>query len=336
MDEHEEEDFSEEYIIELILKETLEGKGYTLGRIIGEGGFAKVYLVSRIHGGHIMCAKVIYANCAILKEQCQAVKDTYNAEMSLLKMVNHPNVISIYNYFVVGHFHIIVLEYCPNGTLADLIRKKKLSRKELFKYTQELLNSLKCLHAMKISHHDIKPSNCLIDNYGRLKLSDFGLAQRYFDAESAMRRGTLAFVAPEVIKEGVYDPFKADVWSFGVTLYYMATGRLPFHEAHSIARLYQEQRAWGYHKTSGVPSEIGRIIGQCLTFDPSHRIEMESIKLSAGQLPSMSSFPRLVAPMALDVPQKKGLPKVMRQSSKFVTLTAQRRHLIGPPLYNSR
>jgi serine/threonine protein kinase len=80
---------------------------------------------------------------------------------------------------------------------------------------------------MRWAHCDLNPANILIDKHGRAKLADFGISM--MATEDAVRRGgTLEFAAPELLHEGRYDPFKADVWSFGVTVYFMAFAQLPF------------------------------------------------------------------------------------------------------------
>lgn len=264
----------DEIVVE-ILQEQLEKRGYRLGELIGEGGFAACYKVYRIEGEYEFACKVIFADCSVLKDACEPVKETYVAEMSILKTVSHPNVLSIYNYYEFGHFKVIILEYCPNGSLHDIIKKQgHLNKKDLLTYTHQLILALNYLHSKGIAHHDIKPGNCLIDKNGRLRVADFGLAHQYGeDHGSGLRRGTMAFIAPEV-SGGTYDPFKSDVWALGVTIYFMMTGKLPFHERKNVSDLRTHQMGWHCPITdtnSRTMILIIQIINMCIVFEPIKR-----------------------------------------------------------------
>jgi serine/threonine protein kinase len=137
-------------------------------------------------------------------------------------------VIYFYDFVTTPLFQYLFLEFCPAGTLLDVVRKAgPFEGAQLHAACKAILNGLAYIHGRHIAHLDIKPSNIFIDRFGRPKLADFGISRRFADPSSVHRAGTLAFLAPEVLGCAAYDPFKADIWSLGVTFYVMAFGSDP-------------------------------------------------------------------------------------------------------------
>ena len=167
---------------------------------------------------------------------------TFHQEYLVLSKMMHPNIINIYDYFNEKNYYVLVLKFCENGSLEDyLIQNENIPESKLMEWAKQILGALSYMHQNNASHHDIKPSNILIDSFGRIKLADFGIAQFLQKNEKSMiYGGSVAFIAPEQFLKVPYDSFKADAWSFGVTLYMLRFhGRLPFFgnnmmEIHSL------------------------------------------------------------------------------------------------------
>ena len=135
---------------------------------------------------------------------------------------------------------------------------------------------MQCLEKAKISHHDIKPQNILVDSYGRAKLVDFGLSLNMKSQKKDKMAGTWSFLAPEVIKNNDYSPYSADIWSLGVTVYYCLTGELPF-QASSVKILKELILSGTYTLPSGLSPEMKWFIVSSLNNDPGKRPSLENI-----------------------------------------------------------
>ncbi|KAH0785089.1 CAMK family protein kinase [Histomonas meleagridis] len=215
---------------QLDIKETEElfpEHSYYNAKFLGKGGCGSVFIVRSSQYNQDFCIKRI-----------QIHKGNYDGyaenEATALIRLCHPNIISMYEFFFdrTLSFLYIVLEYCRGGSLKDLIeRKGPIKPPLLYSYCYQILNALLHCHEQNIAHRDIKPSNILLDNYGRIKLADFGLSKMLKKGELINSfSGSRQHMAPEVILRKNVDPFLADIWSLGTTFYAIAFGYLPWGE----------------------------------------------------------------------------------------------------------
>jgi serine/threonine protein kinase len=199
-----------------------EAKGYTILKEIGRGATARCYLV--------LSQK--YAEHFCVKAMPFTTRQPDQMETQALMQLPSPNVIYLYDVVQTPHCLFLILEYCPGGSLLDVVRRDgPLHGAALHQTCRSILDGLIFIHERGCAHLDLKPANVLIDRFGRPKLADFGLAQFFStDHPETMRRaGTLAFIPPEVLNStGAYDPFKADVWAFGITAFALAAGKPPW------------------------------------------------------------------------------------------------------------
>lgn len=196
------------------IKQTVSEHGYEFKRIIGQGGFSNVFL----------CHSLKYNQDFAIK-QARKEKITKH-EFDTLVSLNHPNIIRLYDVFEDDNSQYLVMEYCQNGTI---LQKGKLTYEQFIYYSKQILDALEYCHSKKIAHRDIKPENILIDNYNNVKLADFGMAKNFeLNEKSGEKCGTIKYFAPEMFLYNEICPFKADIWSLGVTFYVMATGKYPF------------------------------------------------------------------------------------------------------------
>ncbi|EAX94428.1 CAMK family protein kinase [Trichomonas vaginalis G3] len=214
-----------------VVQSILINYGYSVVQKVGAGAFSTCYLVvDEKYKRQFICKVIEVPND---NDHAITVKRSYYNEVNALVECIHPNVIKIYNNFIERNMLFIILEYCSGGSIDKLIQKKgPLKESDLFNYTLEFAYGLSYCHSMGIANHDIKPANLLLDEFNKLKIADFGFAsiQKYVMSDYM---GSLAFMAPEKISKYKYNPFLSDVWSFGITLYYLATGNLPFYGINS-------------------------------------------------------------------------------------------------------
>uniref|UniRef100_A0A0E0G2G2 non-specific serine/threonine protein kinase n=1 Tax=Oryza nivara TaxID=4536 RepID=A0A0E0G2G2_ORYNI len=191
---------------------------YRVGRTIGAGTFAKVRLAVDADTGATVAVKVIDKRMVIRNNLMYQVK----REITAMKLLNHPNIVKIYEVIATKTKICLVMEYVSGGQLSDkLSYLKRLDEKEAKKYFYQLIDAVDYCHRRGVYHRDLKPENLLVDNQGNLKVSDFGLS-----------------VLKKVIQHKSYDGAAADVWSCGVILFELLAGYLPFQDC-SLTNLYR-------------------------------------------------------------------------------------------------
>ncbi|KAI5077550.1 hypothetical protein GOP47_0007374 [Adiantum capillus-veneris] len=213
---------------------------YELGRVLGEGTFAKVKYARNVETGQSVAIKVIDKDTVFKHKLVHQIK----TEISTMKLVKHPNVIQLYEVMASKSKIYFVLEYVAGGELFDKIaRKGRLKEERARRYFQQLIHAVDFCHSRGIYHRDLKPENLLLDSRGNLKISDFGLSalaeQRGEDGLFHTTCGTPNYVAPEVIVHKGYDGARADVWSCGVILFVLMAGYLPFDDSN-LMHLYRK------------------------------------------------------------------------------------------------
>ncbi|KAI7738657.1 hypothetical protein M8C21_021954 [Ambrosia artemisiifolia] len=237
---------------------------YEVGRTIGEGTFAKVKFAQNTETGESVAMKLL-DRATIIKHK---MVDQIKREISIMKLVRHPNVVRLHEVLASRTKIYIILEFITGGELFDkIVRHGRLSEAESRRYFQQLIDGVEYCHSKGVYHRDLKPENLLLDSQGNLKISDFGLSAAPAEGVSILRTtcGTPNYVAPEVLSHKGYNGALADVWSCGVILYVLMAGYLPFDEM-DLTTLYD--------KALGAKSLIHRI----LDTNPETRISIEEIK----------------------------------------------------------
>eukprot|EP00252_Welwitschia_mirabilis_P021837 TRINITY_DN571_c0_g1_i1.p1 TRINITY_DN571_c0_g1~~TRINITY_DN571_c0_g1_i1.p1 ORF type:complete len:378 (-),score=95.30 TRINITY_DN571_c0_g1_i1:503-1636(-) len=161
-----------------------------------------------------------------------------------MKLIKHPNVIQLYEVMASKTKIYLVMEFVSGGELFDkIVNYGRLKEDEARRYFQQLINAVDYCHSRGVYHRDLKPENLLLDSYGNLKVSDFGLSalsqQVRDDGLLHTTCGTPNYVAPEVINDKGYDGSTADLWSCGVILFVLMAGYLPFDDPN-IMTLYKK------------------------------------------------------------------------------------------------
>ncbi|GMP60134.1 hypothetical protein CsSME_00023132 [Camellia sinensis var. sinensis] len=211
---------------------------YEVGRTIGEGTFAKVKFAQNMETGESVAVKVMVKS-SILKHK---MVDQIKREISIMKIVRHPNIVRLHEVLASQTKIYIVLEFVTGGELFDrIVHKGRLSENESRCYFQQLIDAVAHCHSKGVYHRDLKPENLLLDSNGNLKVSDFGLSALPQQGVELLHTtcGTPNYVAPEVLCHRGYDGAAADVWSCGVILYVLMAGYLPFDDI-DLPTLYQK------------------------------------------------------------------------------------------------
>ena len=251
----------------------LARRSYEIVSALGVGGYARVFKVRSSKYDKFFAAKVFG-----MSGQAGKVA-SFSSEISLLKTLLHQNILLVYDYFYENSLMIIILEYCEGGNVSDIIVDGEgVERRLISGLLSGIVSAFRYLHAQKVAHRDIKPANILLDVYGRPKVADFGLSQRVEDGVSRVWRfgGSTPFAAPEILKHESYNPFAADVWSLGVTIYLIVTGNLPW-PVQSYDAMKAAIVKGDYDLSSIEDRDLADVIGACLQVEPEKRSTMNDI-----------------------------------------------------------
>ncbi|XVE54433.1 hypothetical protein DITRI_Ditri03aG0081100 [Diplodiscus trichospermus] len=249
---------------------------YEVGRTIGEGTFAKVKFAKNTETGESVAMKVL-AKTTILQHR---MVDQIKREISIMKIVRHPNIVRLHEVLAGRTKIYIILELVSGGELLDkIVHRGRLTENECRRYFQQLIDAVAHCHSKGVYHRDLKPENLLLDSYGKLKVSDFGLSALPQQGVELLHTtcGTPNYVAPEVLSNQGYDGAAADVWSFGVILFVIMAGYLPFDEI-DLPTLYRKVNAAQFSFPFWFSPEAKSLIQKILDPNPKTRIQIEGIK----------------------------------------------------------
>lgn len=250
---------------------------YELGRLLGQGTFAKVYYGKNLITGEGVAIKLISKEQVVKKEE---LMEQIKREISVMRLVRHPNVVELKEVMATKGKIFVVMEYVKGGELFTKVAKGKLKEDLARKYFQQLISAIDFCHSRGVSHRDLKPENLLLDEKGDLKVSDFGLSalpeQLRNDGLLHTQCGTPAYVAPEVLRKKGYDGAKADLWSCGVVLFALLAGFLPFQE-ENLMNMYRKVFKAEFEFPPWFSAEARRLISKLLVTDPDKRISIPDI-----------------------------------------------------------
>jgi serine/threonine protein kinase len=206
-----------------------------------------------------------------IKTSRERFSDRFEREARAISALNHPHICTLYD---VGPEYL-VMELVEGETLAARLKKGQLSTEETLRYATQIAEALAEAHAHRIVHRDLKPSNIMLTRH-RVKVLDFGLAKMLSEpgiTETRAVMGTLAYMAPEQA-EGREPSAATDLFSFGLVLYDMAAGKLPFPGA-SLAQMLSTGSSAAIPAPSGqragLPAELDGLVAKLLTKDPALR-----------------------------------------------------------------
>ncbi|KAL5707521.1 non-specific serine/threonine protein kinase [Ranunculus cassubicifolius] len=253
---------------------------YELGRLLGQGTFAKVYRARNIKTNQSVAIKMIDKEKVLRVGLIEQIK----REISVMRLVRHPNVVELYEVMASKTKIYFAMEYVKGGELFNKVAKGKLKEDVARKYFQQLIGSVDYCHSRGVYHRDLKPENLLLDEHGNLKVSDFGLSalcdSRRQDGLLHTTCGTPAYVAPEVINKKGYDGAKADIWSCGVILFVLMAGFLPFHEKN-IMEMYRKISKAEYKCPQWFSTEVRKLLSRILDPNPTTRITVAELMANA-------------------------------------------------------
>jgi serine/threonine protein kinase/tetratricopeptide (TPR) repeat protein len=238
---------------------------YKITAKLGEGGMGEVYLAQDTKLDRQVALKFVPESLSRDPE----ARERLLREAKSASKISHPNILHVYSVEEAGGRDFIVMEYVDGVTLDDFIEQERPRMEEVLGVAVGIALGLAKAHQAGVVHRDLKPSNVMIDSDHRARIFDFGLAK--LPGASKLTKtgstlGTFAYMSPEQGRGDEAD-YRSDIFSFGVILYEMIAGRLPFEGEHEAAILYstanEEPEPLARFK-SDVPDEVQRIVSKCL------------------------------------------------------------------------
>ncbi|KAL9268059.1 CBL-interacting protein kinase 18-like protein [Drosera capensis] len=253
---------------------------YELGRLLGQGTFAKVHHGRNIETGSSVAIKIIDKEKVFKVGMMEQIK----REISVMHLIQHPNVVQLHEVMATKTKIYFVMEYVKGGELFNKVAKGKLKEDVARKYFQQLISAVDYCHSRGVYHRDLKPENLLLDENGNLKVTDFGLSAlaetRRQDGLLHTTCGTPAYVAPEVIHRKGYDGVKADIWSCGVILFVLLARYLPFQDAN-LMEMYRKIDKAEFRFPNWFAADVRRLLRKILDPNPNSRISAAKIMESS-------------------------------------------------------
>ncbi|HAK58837.1 MAG TPA: hypothetical protein DCO77_00415 [Nitrospiraceae bacterium] len=280
-------------------------EGYRIEGVLGTGAFGITYRAREIELGRWVAIKEYFPRelvgraknrttvRASHRDESETYKfsiDCFRDEAKVLVNFDHPNIISVYRYFMANGTGYLVMPFTKGETLQDrLDRDRTLPEDDITRLVLPLLDGLEQVHEAGFLHRDIKPSNIMIKRNGEVKLMDFGIAHTkklQTLTQPGTFLGTPAYMSPEQIL-GLPLDAQSDIFSFGIVLYEMFTGTKPFldEETRSVsAKILKDRFRTPRSLNTRVPRRVQRIIKKCLRKKPSRRYNsMQELARALGR-----------------------------------------------------
>lgn len=247
---------------------------YKIVQKLGEGGMGVVYKAMDTTLGRPVALKFVTGGLAA----DESTKQRLMREAKACASLNHPNISTIYELGDAEEGSFIAMEFIEGRTLEDLVRERRFELSEVLKIGLQAADALAAAHRQGIIHRDLKSANVMLDTNGRVKIMDFGLAKLAHGSmltQSGVTLGTAAYMSPEQAVSGVVD-HRSDIYSLGVVLYELATGELPFKDAHPLAVMYSvvhEDPTPPRDLDAAIPEQLQAVILKAMQKDPENRYQ---------------------------------------------------------------
>ncbi|THW20812.1 Pkinase-domain-containing protein [Aureobasidium pullulans] len=258
---------------------------WDLGKTIGAGSMGKVKLARNKETGEQVAVKIVPRGStdehrnAQDRERADHSKEVRTArEAAIVTLVDHPYICGMRDVVRTNYHWYMLFEYVNGGQMLDyIISHGRLKEKQARKFGRQIASALDYCHRNSIVHRDLKIENILISKTGDIKIIDFGLSNT-FSPKSLLKTfcGSLYFAAPELLQAKAYTGPEVDVWSFGIVLYVLVCGKVPFDD-QSMPQLHAKIKKGAVEYPPWLSAECKNLIARMLVTDPSQRATLAEI-----------------------------------------------------------
>ena len=267
---------------------------YELKERIGAGGQATVYLGEDTLLERTVAVKVLNQPVSLESTYVDAIMQ----EARLAAGLDHPNIATVYDFKIDGDYACIVMEYFPNSLDREIARSGTLPPARSIEIAAQICDALFYAHSRDLVHRDIKPHNILLDAQGGPRVTDFGIARATHLSVSLIGMGTPVYMSPEQCRGEGSPDVRSDIYSLGVTLYEMLSGRPPFEgTAPQLYQMHQNEPMPEFPPSLGVPKNLEAIVRKCMEKDPADRYQNAAELATVLRRLSEGSGARGAAPM---------------------------------------
>jgi serine/threonine-protein kinase len=281
---------------------------YEVLALLGSGGMGRVFKVRSVISNREEAMKILLPDFASEPE----LAARFMAEIRTLAGLDHPNITQLRTAFQIQNQFVMVMEFVEGTTLDKL--SAQLPLEQVIEYAMQVLSALSYAHGKGVTHRDIKPANIMITSHGVVKLMDFGIAKSTTDlnlTRPGTTMGSIYYMSPEQVRGGTVDG-RTDIYSFGVTLYEMLTGRKPFEAETSYSVLnaqLNEAPAPPLQWNPALPPELNEIVLHAMAKDPAGRFQSaEEFRSALKALRERRTAPAVAAVPAAMPAQSFALP----------------------------
>jgi 5'-AMP-activated protein kinase catalytic alpha subunit len=244
---------------------------YRLSKTLGEGAYGKVKLAYHL----LVREKVAVKIFERAKIQEPHAKKRVAREIRILKALDHPNIIRLYEEVDTPQRKFLMMQFVSGGDLCRYVReKRRLDESEACQLFVQIVNGLEYCHRSGIVHRDIKLDNLLIDEHKNIKIVDFGFSVSFKEGQQLRKAcGSPSYAAPEIVSRKPYYPTAIDVWSLGVVLYAMVAGYFPF-QATDAKELCSKICKGKFTCPDFMSKECQSLVESMLTVEPEKRTSL--------------------------------------------------------------
>ena len=265
---------------------------YEILSILGAGGMGKVYKVRNVISDRIEAMKILLPDL----HSNQSLADRFLREIRLLATLNHPNIAALRTALTHENQLVMIMEFVEGETLSNRIARAPISTSEAVNYADQVLSALSYAHKQNIIHRDIKPANMMLTPQGIVKLMDFGIARSSTDGtltSTGTTLGSLNYMPPEQVRGESADA-RSDIYSFGISLYELLTGKLPFHSDSQYSLMtahLNEAPTPPITLRDDLPASLNEIIMMAMAKDPAERFQSADAFRAALKTVPVSPLP---------------------------------------------
>ncbi|RKF62438.1 Protein kinase kin1 [Erysiphe neolycopersici] len=274
---------------------------WVLGKTIGAGSMGKVKLARKLETGEEVAVKIVPRGSTedgqnqskADRERADHSKEVRTArEAAIVTLLNHPFICSMKDVFRTTHHWYMLFEYVNGGQMLDyIISHGRLKEKQARKFSRQIASALDYCHRNSIVHRDLKIENILISKTGDIKIIDFGLSNM-FNPRDHLKTfcGSLYFAAPELLQAKQYTGPEVDIWSFGIVLYVLVCGKVPFDD-QSMPALHAKIKKGVVDYPSWLSPECKHLISRMLVTDSRQRANLQEIMNHSWMIKGFGSSP---------------------------------------------